>query len=463
MSLASGGRSIRSILLLAFALVACGSPSAGHRNRVLLVGVDGMEWDVVLPLLHEGKLPNLAKAMSSGSYGLLESTKPNYSPIIWTSVATGKVEDKHGILGFVHKEADPPRLYTNRDRTTKAIWNILTDEDRRVAVVGWWMTFPVEEINGVMVAQTNTLPDDEEGEADKFWKGVLYEDIPGQVHPPELQKHLFSVVADVEAKMPELTARIFGERPDESFDRVAAAMWEAGLWSLRADEIYRRAALQLLKEQAPFDLFAVYFGGPDVLGHRFWRYLHPELYEHPPTEEQVRAYGPILPAYYMHIDRIVGELLAASPPDTDLVLLSDHGMTGTRRAVEITPDSPVRALRSGGHRQAPPGVFVASGPDILSGAVAKSVGELTRDDLPQVGGVLDITPTLLAILGLPLAHDMDGEVMTSVTAARPTRWVESHTPDGWAAARAQTVETPMSEERLEQLRSLGYLGGGDDD
>lgn len=445
------------VLVLAFALCACSAPP--ERHPILLVGVDGVEWDVVLPLLHEGRLPNLAKLIERGRFGTLASFKPTSSPVIWTSIATGKISSKHGILGFVHEGEE--RLYTNLDRTTKAIWNILSDAEKRVAVVGWWATFPVEEVQGVMVAQTNTLPDDLEVDTDKFWKGVLYEDLPGQVWPPEMQAKILSVVPEVEAAMPALLREIFGEQPDPS-DPVAARLWEACAWSLRADEIYRRVALRLLREEPAFDLFTIYLGGTDVLGHRFWRYLYPGRYTHPPGEAEIRSYGALIPDYYAHVDRVLGELIAAMPDGADVVVVSDHGMSAARKEMKFLPDAPVKSLRSGGHRQAPPGILVAAGPDILGPAAAVEPRELTREKLPEVGSVLDVTPTLLAIMGLSLGRDMDGHVMATVTAAEPSGWVETHTPDGWFEARSREVETPMAGQRLEQLRGLGYLGGGDD-
>jgi len=445
----------------------CGGGGPEEPNPVLLVAVDGVEWDVVLPMLREGRLPNLEKLMARGQYGKLESFRPTSSPIIWTSIGTGKTPDNHGILGFVTPEEDelPGRLYTNLDRKTKAIWNITTDEGRSAAVIGWWLTFPVEEIDGIMVAQTNTLPedaDDEDVDVDKFWKGSLLEDLDGQVHPPELQDEILSVVPRVDAGMAELTHNIFGDLP-ETFDPVAGQLWEACRWSLRADEVYRRVALDLLRRDEKFDFFTVYFGAPDVLGHRFWRYLFPEMYRHPPTAEQVRDYGHLIPDYYAHMDRVLGELLEAAPSNVNVLVVSDHGMSASRKEKQFDGDSAVKMLRSGGHRQAPPGIFVAAGPDVRPGTGEVPLDGSIADDLPTVGTMLDVTPTLLAMMGLPLGRDMDGVVMEGVTDATAVGWVESHTPDGWFEARVGSLETPMSEERLEQLRSLGYLGGADDD
>ena len=122
-------------------------------------------------------------------------------------------------------------------------------------------------------------------------------------------------------------------------------------------------------------------------------------------------------------------------------------------------------MKSGGHKDSQPGVILAAGPDIRRSGVALPIGELTKDRLPSLGSVNDLTPTILALLDLPAGRDMDGRVLTEMIAkpylqAHPVRYVETHTPAGWFEARSAEVERPASEERIEQLRALGYL---DDD
>ena len=68
---------------------------------IIVMGVDGLDWRVILPMLKEGRLPNLAGLMERGSYGYLDTCIPTFSPVVWTSVATGKVRQKHGIRHFV--------------------------------------------------------------------------------------------------------------------------------------------------------------------------------------------------------------------------------------------------------------------------------------------------------------------------------------------------------------------------
>ncbi len=239
---------------------------------LLVIGVDGLEWNVVLTMLREGSLPNLAQLMRQGIYGQLKTLRNPDSPAVWTSVATGKIPAKHGIVAFTRRDDEGNRqLYNNGDRKTKALWNILSDYRKRVAVIGWWMTYPVEEINGIMVAQTNTL-------GGVPFKGRLVEGLPGQVWPPAKQSGMMALLKRSHERLPDLTNEIFGPFP-YALTEMGRRLWADCQWSFRADATYLSIARRLLESEKPFDLTMVYFGGPDVVGHRFWRYMQPERYQ----------------------------------------------------------------------------------------------------------------------------------------------------------------------------------------
>jgi len=92
----------RPLLVIAFTLVLAGGCSRrDDRGRVIVLGLDGMEPSVVDQLIDEGALPNFKRLCDGGTSGLLRSSKPLLSPIIWTTIATGKPPDAHGIGHFV--------------------------------------------------------------------------------------------------------------------------------------------------------------------------------------------------------------------------------------------------------------------------------------------------------------------------------------------------------------------------
>src|SRR5579863_7790651 len=97
------------------------------RRRVLLIGWDAADWKVIHPLMDEGKMPNVQRLISHGVMGQVATLQPPLSPMLWTSIATGKRPFQHGIHGFSEPTADgrDVRRVTNLSRTSKALWNIL--------------------------------------------------------------------------------------------------------------------------------------------------------------------------------------------------------------------------------------------------------------------------------------------------------------------------------------------------
>src|SRR3984957_12626725 len=123
-------------------------------QRLLLVGWDAADWKVIDPLMSQGEMPNLSKLVSEGVRGNLATMYPPLSPMLWTSIATGKRPAKHGIHGFIEPTPDGlgVRPITNLGRKTKAFWNILNQAGKRSIVVGWWPSHPAEPIRGSMVS-----------------------------------------------------------------------------------------------------------------------------------------------------------------------------------------------------------------------------------------------------------------------------------------------------------------------
>ena len=456
--------------LLLFALGAGGCKDDGSSERtassqppILLIGIDGLEWDVMLPLLHEGKMPVMAKLMERGVYGLLQTFEPTMSPVIWTSIATGKGPRKHGILHFAkHQPGKGYQLFSNLDRKTKAIWNIASDYGKRVAVCGWWMTFPVEVINGVMVAQTNTTQQVQIEKGKQIWKGRLIEGVAGQVYPPQRQPEMMNILWEVETSLPELTEDIFGHFPYPR-SLLGERLWNNCLWCFRADATYLRITEVLLRDPEPYDLMAVYFSGPDVVGHRFWRYMQPEPYDHSPTPEQVENFGKVIENYYQYIDQAIGQLVVNVGHNTRIIIISDHGMHAINHTARFDPDDPPNDVNSAHHLDAPAGVIIATGLGIRQANTTKQIENLQRIDLPTLATVMDMTPTLLALMDVPIGKDMDGQVAESLVDSEvfetiPLRTVRTHDTEAWRKAHQELVGGDAGqEERLKQLRSLGYL------
>src|SRR5437867_2285949 len=190
------------IMLVAVALLALGCRSEAPRARLLVLGLDGMDPQVVDLLMAEGKMPHFAKLRQDGAYGRLLSSKPLLSPVIWTTIATGKTPDQHHIGHFVavNQTTGEQLPVTSRMRRVKALWNILSDTGRTVDVVGWWASWPAETVRGSIVSDHlgyHFLL--EEGHSDaQSSMGVTY--------PPDLAKSLTPLVTKPADLTPEQAA-----------------------------------------------------------------------------------------------------------------------------------------------------------------------------------------------------------------------------------------------------------------
>src|SRR3989304_6145529 len=129
-------------------------------EKVLLIGWDAADWVMIRPLIEQGLMPTFAKMIEEGVSGNLATIRPILSPMLWNSIATGKRADKHGICGFVEPMPDGTgiRPITSTSRKTKAILNILSQNDRTSNVVGWFASHPAEPIRGTVVTDYYVHP-----------------------------------------------------------------------------------------------------------------------------------------------------------------------------------------------------------------------------------------------------------------------------------------------------------------
>ncbi|MFT5891087.1 MAG: putative AlkP superfamily phosphohydrolase/phosphomutase, partial [Dokdonia sp.] len=124
------------------------------KKKLLLIGWDAADWEIIGPLIAKGQMPALKKMIDNGVYGNMSTMNPPYSPMLWTSVVTGKTPDKHGVLGFVEIMPDQEgvRPVTSNSRKSRTVWNILHNKGYKSNLVGWWPSYPVEPINGVVIS-----------------------------------------------------------------------------------------------------------------------------------------------------------------------------------------------------------------------------------------------------------------------------------------------------------------------
>jgi len=139
------------VVALASPLVSCrGTEDSAPIHPFILFGVDGADWEVIEWMWEQDRLPHLKRLADRGVAAPLE-TFHHASPVIWTTVATGVMPDVHGITEFVVPTIKGDQPVSSSLRQVPALWNMVTATGGRVAVLGWWASWPVEEVNGTII------------------------------------------------------------------------------------------------------------------------------------------------------------------------------------------------------------------------------------------------------------------------------------------------------------------------
>ncbi len=404
------------------------------RPKVLLVGWDAADWKVIQPLIAAGKMPNVERLVRSGAAGQIATLHPPLSPMLWTSIATGKRPFKHGIHGFTEPTPDGlgVRPVTNLSRKSKAIWNILSQNDLRSVVIGWWPSHPAEPIHGVMVSDRYHRAS---GPLDQGWP------MPANtVHPTELSEILAGLRTHPDFIQPEMAERFvsLAKEIDQDDDKRLAML----LRTLAECMSIHAAAVWLLDNQ-PWDLFAVYFEAIDHFCHSFMRY-------HPPRQPWISGrdfelYRNVVSMAYQLHDEMLGELMKKAGGEATVILMSDHGFHPDHLRPASIPDIPAGPAVE--HREQ--GIFAMTGPGIKQQETLYGVS------------ILDVTPTILSLFDLPVGEDMDGKVLTQafLQPAKLTTipsWEEIRGADGRHPAHTR-LDPAAAQEALERLIELGYI------
>lgn len=559
--------------LLGSLLIWTGESRSSSRYRILLIGIDGGSWDIIRRLASENRIPNLQRLMERGSSGYLDSvnwrTKTQrklgyFSPVVWSSIATGKLPSKHGVEDFqlpvpgsmqfrmgYNEEAPPasPELvfpFNTRDRMdlvmsarapnkldrvelqvflndrlagtcilkpefttchvsldpgflrwqenrlsfrydqtrnfglnhvgadvdyirifgsdgqqlhdyspardrdyflqgwiteptrelalassfhmrTLTLWEILSSFHKRVAVVGWWATWPAYKVNGYLVTSHVGLHGERSGQAN-------FLSLPKLTYPEKFIDEVVPLYQPKEAMIPEFGKRFFkmgecgciGSRQEHI---VLERFWQ--------DAFFSKISQKLLDKKDPFDLFAVYFRGTDTMSHQFIGYseneeiLQNECSGLPGCDlDRIRN---ALFNYYSFIDAQIGEIMQRTDRKTIVFVITDHGEFAIGR--------------QGTHKNN--GFIISAGPGV-------------RKINYQSASTLDITPTILYLLDLPVAQDMDGKVLTEgfdrkLLLEKQISYIDSYDRLIPGHSQQVIVDQKLEEQNSEELKALGYI------
>lgn len=407
---------------------------SNEKRKVLVIGWDAADWKIVNKLVDEGKMPHIQGLIERGTMGNLTTLHPVLSPMLWTSIATGKRPFKHGVLGFSEPTPDGGGVQpvSQWSRKTKAIWNILHQQGYRCHVVGWWPSHPVEPLNGVMVSNHYHTA---VGPPEQPWPLA-----PGMVHPKRVEPALAEVRLNPNELVPEQVLPFVPKAPeiDQDKDRRLASVMK-----ILAECVSVHAAATWAMENEPWDFMGVYYDAIDHFSHGFMKYRAPRR----PfiSERDFELYGDVVEAGYRFHDMMLGATLRLAPKDTTVVICSDHGFHSDHLRPAQIPNEPAGPAVE--HRDL--GLFLIAGPGIK------------RDALVHGANLLDIAPTILTLCGLPIGEDMDGKPLLEVFEQTP----EVQTVPSWDAVPGdaarlsgdQQFDPLTAKEAMDQLVALGYI------
>ena len=267
------------------------------KPKIALFGWDSATFDVILPLLQEGALPNLAQRMSHGVWGDLQSTTHPLSPTAWASFMTGMNPGKHGIYDFVGLDENGDfKLSNGGHLKEQTLWSRLSQSGQSVAVVNVPMTYPPANVNGFLIAGMDTPP-----HVKKF------------THPPslagEIDARFGPYVIDVHAK----------GLPWQSVNQFTKAYVRR-----LCENVHRQGeVVRYLAEQNDLDFLMLVFTATDRVQHALGHLLS----------------GTITPddgigLVYQACDMAMGKVMEALDDEWSVVIMSDHGACAYSRIFE---------------------------------------------------------------------------------------------------------------------------------
>jgi len=331
--------------------------------------------------------------------------------------------------GWLYRKPKSMTLAGSFHFRTRTLWEILSHQNKRIGVVGWWETWPAFKINGHMASSYLGV----HGEQNRNQNSVdLYEDL---TYPPELLNEIRPLYESRDKLVPEFEDRFFELEKCACIGSTQEKIILSRFWQ---DKFFGNIAKYMIQKNDNYDLFAVYFRGTDTVCHQFLGYSeHPEVLEEecggkPGCDlERIRR---IVDNYYTFVDSLIGDLLKTRDSNTITFIVADHGEFAEGRA--------------GNHRNN--GIVLLQGPGIRPHAITRA-------------SVLDVTPTILYLMGLPLGQDMDGNVIKealeeNILQKAPVSFITSYdriVQPGSPGIKSLNPELQKEEE--EELKALGYI------
>jgi predicted AlkP superfamily phosphohydrolase/phosphomutase len=390
------------VLTLALAVPAACQKSQS-RPHVVVLGVNGMEWDFIRPLLVKGELPNLAGVIQRGVYGKLRTLSAPNCPKIYSAIATSTPPEENGIDGFVVGGVTANSGMLKQE----PLWTILSEQGVTVGMANVPATFPATPVNGYMV--TGMLTRGKNCEDGILCSPKLSEVQGGKaVYPAAMTAELEASVGDfwIDCSRMPTAQELQGQEA-----RVIDA-WLEQVSQVRAQQT---KLFEYLLTHHPAEFTMLVQSCEDRVGH--WLYpVQPHNAGYNSKIHSVRVDA--FPSQYRALDQVLGKILQHVDKDTYLFVISDHGIKPLREFEEArhtyrmihghSENTPIVAKHDFEDGDDVPGFFAVMGPNIKR--------DVRLMGLPA--SVLDIAPTILSIYGIRPPRQMKGRVLTEIFETR---------------------------------------------
>lgn len=418
---------------------ASGGPGDAPTRRVILVGLDGADWRLIDPLVEEGELPHFARLRQEGATAPMQTVSP-FSPVDWTTIATGVGPGRHSVQGFSEMYAPSLNMTIHRlnnnflepifsrffekipvsssTRSQKTLWEIVDAFSMPSLTINWWATFPVAPHEGVLISNY-AIPWDELS-AERI---AEVRDLPHMVHPGEIWPEVVEVMESV--VVGGISVHSWrGNSLDDKLTRV-------DFWNLRdriVDGLYERF------RSPEHVLSMIYYQGIDTTCHHYSEAVfgaNRDLPREPRVgPEVISEKREMIRDAYRRMDGRLGALMAGMEPGDLLVVVSDHGWNFDGTSHWRTPDA-MFALYGGGVRKG---------------------FRLGRRHL------FDVAPTVLYYLGLPISRELQGEILAEaftdgVQEELPLSYVASYGPRN---STLRVSDNLIDAAHKKMLTPLGY-------
>ena len=393
-------------------------PTTGT-TRVVMLLLDGASLDYISLATGEGRLPNFGRILDTGAAMHLATLRPTQPGPVWAAVATGVYPPKHGVISTstyrVGTTMPPLELLpdhcfaqalvylgfltetpaSSASLRARPLWSVLSGQGVPVGVVGWPLTHPVQPVRGFLVSDRFHL----------LANPGIDPDAAAAAYPEEVVAIATAAIrAGGAAETRALVADDEVVRPPPGPN---APIWR--------DQLYGRVTDALRQRFEDIRLLAVRYRGLDLAGHEFLPTQMPMPFV-APRDERVGAAS--LEQYYQLVDAEVESIVNTLAMDDLLLIVSGFGMEPVsmvkRALARVMGDPDV----TGTHEHAPDGFLLAYGVHVQGGRRPR-------------GTVVDVAPTVLYYLGVPVARDVDGVPRTDIftaafTETRPITFVPSY-------------------------------------